>query len=152
MKGSKWSWTNACEEAFREVKRLVTSDLVLMHYNPELSVSLACDASAYGLGCVLSHVLPGGQERPIAFASRTLNAAERRYSQKDKGALSIVWRVKKCYMYLYGRHFRLITDHKPLLSILSAEQGTNATTAARLQGHALFLAGHDYEIIYKNTK
>ena len=96
--------------------------------------------------------MPNGEERPIAFASRTLNSAERNYSQIDKEALAIVWGVKKFHLYLYGRHFTLITDHRPLLSIFSPSKGVNSTTAARLQRYALFLAGHDYDISYKNTK
>ena len=137
--GKKWKWTQQCEDAVNEVKRLITSDLVLTHYNPELPVTLACDASSYGLGCVLNHVMPDGEERPIAFASRTLNNAEKRYSQIDKEALAIVWGVKKMHLYLTGRHFTLITDHRPLLSIFSPSKGVNATTAARLQRYALVM-------------
>ena len=140
VKGKKWKWTQQCEDAVNKVKQLITSDIVLTHINPELPVTLASDASSFGLGCVLSHIMPDGTERPIAFASRTLNSAEKRYSQIDKEALSIVWSVKKFELYLVGRHFTLITDHRPLLSIFSPTKGVNSTTAARLQRYALYLA------------
>ncbi|XP_048770688.2 uncharacterized protein K02A2.6-like [Ostrea edulis] len=54
-------------------------------------------------------------------------------------------------MYLYGRHFSLLTDHKPLVSIFHPQKGVPLTTAARLQRYALFLSGLDYSIEYRNT-
>ena len=148
----KWKWTKECSEAVAKIKEIITSEMVLTHYDPNLPVTLACDASSYGLGCVLSHVMPNGEEKPIAFASRTLNKAEKKYSQIDKEALAIVWAVKKNNLYLYGKKFTLITDHKPLTTIFSPEKGISTTTAARLQRYALFLAGYSYDIKYKNTK
>lgn len=62
----------------------------------------------------MSHVFPNNDSKPIAFASRTLAAAERPYSQIDKEALAIVFGVKKFNRYLYGRNFPLLMDHKPL--------------------------------------
>ena len=80
-KDKKYTWTSAAQNAFDTVKEMKTSDTVLTHYNPELPVKLACDSSSYGLGAVISHVMENGEERPIAFASRTLNAAEKNYSE-----------------------------------------------------------------------
>ena len=68
---------------------------VLAHYDPSLPIKLDCDASAVGLGAVLSHTFPDGTERPIAYASRTLSAPERNYSQIEKEGLALVWGVKK---------------------------------------------------------
>ena len=79
-----------------------------MHYDLMLPVRVASDASPYGIGVVLSHVLPDGSEQPVAFASRTLNKAESGYSQIDKAALGIVYGVKKFHDYLYGWKFNLV--------------------------------------------
>ena len=151
-KDRKYAWTAAAQNAFDTVKEMITSDTVLTHYNPDLPVKLACDSSAYGLGAVISHVMENGEERPIAFASRTLNAAEKNYAQIHKEALSLVWGVKKFHCMLFARKFTLVTDHQPLISIFGPKKGIPATTAARLQRYALFLQGHDYDIEYKSSK
>ena len=150
-KDQHWAWTSECEAAFQEVKQLISSDMVLTHYDPQKPLRIASDASSYGLGSVLSHVMEDGSERPIAFASRSLTQSERNYSQIDKEALALVWGVKKFHHYVYGRKFTLVTDHKPLLSILHPHKSIPVITAARLQRYALFLAGHNYNIEYKRT-
>jgi hypothetical protein len=58
----KWLWTEACTTAFQEVKQLLIQAPVLCHYDPALSMKLAGDASAYGMGGVISHVYPDGSE------------------------------------------------------------------------------------------
>jgi len=83
-----FKWSKQCEEAFEKVKQDLVSENVLAHYDINLPLKLACDASQTGLGSVLSHIMPNGDERPIAFASRTLNKAETNYSQIDKEALA----------------------------------------------------------------
>lgn len=88
-----------------------------MHFNDELPLVLACDASPYGLGAVLCHRMPEGEKRPVRFASRTLTKAEKNYSQLDKEALAIMFGMKKYHQYLAGRHFEIQTDHKPLTHI-----------------------------------
>ena len=110
-------WAAECKEAFVSVKKRIASDMVLTHYHPERPLKLACDASSVGVGGVLSHVMEDGSERPIAFASHTLRKAERNYSQIDKEALALVWEVKNFHLTLFGCHFTLVKDHKPLTSI-----------------------------------
>ena len=87
----QWKWTEQCEAAFHKVKEMITSEQVLIHYDPSLPLRLACDASPVGIGAVLSHVISDGIKRPIAFASRTLTKTEQKYAQIDKEALSIIW-------------------------------------------------------------
>ena len=77
---------------------MLTSDAVLVHYDSTKPIKLACDASSYGLGAVLSHVFVDG-EHPVAFASRTLSMAKQNYSQIEKEALALIFGVKK---FLFG--------------------------------------------------
>ena len=104
------------------------------------------------MGAVISHVYEDGSEKPIAYASRTLSKAEKNYAQIDKEALALVFAVKKFHTYLYGRKFVLVTDHKPLVTLLGPKKGIPPLAAARLQRWAIILAAYSYEIEYKPTQ
>lgn len=107
--------------------------------------------SPYGVGAVISHLMPNGEERPIAFASRTLSKAEQNYAQIEREALEIIFGGRKFHAYLYGRHFTLLTDQRPLTSILNPSKATPPMAAARLQRWALMLAAHNYAIQYRKA-
>ena len=63
---------------------------------------------------------PGKEDRRVvAYSSRALTDVERRYSQTEREALAIVWAVERLHLYLYGSHFKLITDCKPVKLIFS---------------------------------
>ena len=145
--GAKWVWNEECKSAFDQVKEALSSSEVLVHYSPDWPLVLTADASAAGVGAVISHLTPAG-ERPIAYASRTLTAAERAYAQIDREALAIIYAVRKFHQYLYGRKFTLRTDHKPLTYIFGNKTGIPVMAASRLQRWAILLSGYSYEIEY----
>ena len=99
-KNQRWKWhrfahlkrKKSAEQirAFERCKTLLQSATVLVHYDPNKKLTVSCDASPYGVGVVLSHEMPDGSEQPIAFASRTLTPAEKKYSQLDKEGLAVV--------------------------------------------------------------
>lgn len=101
---------------------------------------------------LLFHTLPNGEERPVAFASRTLSKAEQNYAQIEHETLAIVFRVRKFHQYLYGQKFTLFTDHHPLTTIFGAQKGVPSMVAARMQRWALFLSAHNYTIEYKKAE
>ena len=107
----KWKWTAECDHAFALAKEKLVSSTLLAHYDTTLPIKLAANASAYGVGAVISHVYPDGTEKPVAFASRTLTSSERNYAQIEKEALVLIYGVKSFHQYLYGRRFTLITIH-----------------------------------------
>ena len=152
VKGKKWTWGRRQQDAFKAVKQELLSNRVLTHYSQDLPLSLACDSSAYGIGSVLSHKMPDGSERPIAYASRTLTTAERNYAQIEREALSLVWGTRKFSQYLLGRHFTLITDHQPLKFLFDEKRGVSATAAARIQRWCLYLGQFDYTINFRGTQ
>ena len=151
QKDAKWTWTSDCVQAFTAAKQALNSSKVLAHYDPSLPITMAGDASAYGIGSVISHILPDGSERPIAFASQTLSSSEKNYCQLEKEALSLVFGVKNFHQYLYGRKFTLITDHKPLLAILGPKKGIPPLAAVRLQRWSILLSAYNYDIQFKST-
>ncbi|XP_047995490.1 uncharacterized protein K02A2.6-like [Leguminivora glycinivorella] len=133
------------------IKRRLSGSKVLAHYDQDKALILTCDASSYGVAGVLTQPSVQG-ERPIAYASRSLSDAEKNYSQIDKEALAIIYCLKKFNQYLYGRHFTLRTDHKPLVSLFGPKTGVPAMAASRMQRWALILSAFSYDIEYINTK
>jgi hypothetical protein len=70
-------------EAFKWAKNGLQADSLLVHFDPVKPLIMESDASQYGLGAVLSHKMEDGQEHPIAFSSRTLSPAEKKWRKKD---------------------------------------------------------------------
>ena len=87
--------------------------------------------------------MPDGTERPIAFASCTLTASEKNYTQLEKEALSLVYGVKKFHRYLYSGKVTLLTDHQPLTTVFHPNKGVPSLAAAQLQRWALLLLARE---------
>ena len=138
-----------CEEAFNKAKESLSSSHVLVHYIPSLLVILESNASQHGIGAVILHHFPNGDERPIAYTSRSFNSSEKNYSQIEKEGLAIIFGVTKYYMYLFGPKFKLRINHKPLLKIFTPDSATPVLAAARLQRWSLLLSLYQYEIEFK---
>lgn len=133
-------------DAFDKCKELLTNTPLLQYPDFDKTVILTTDASNVALGAVLSQ----GQisnDKPIAYASRTLSDTEARYSTIERECLAIIWAVKHFRPYLYGRKFIIYTDHKPL-SWLEAQQDSSS----KLTRWRLRLLDYDYDIVYKKGK
>ncbi|UYV80580.1 hypothetical protein LAZ67_19000797 [Cordylochernes scorpioides] len=130
---SPWKWNKEHQRSFAEVKNLISSKSVLAHFNEDLPILVNCDASEYGVGAILSQI-DHGVERPVVFASRTLNKTERRYA------------------YLLGRKFKILTDHKPLVGIFNPKKPIPQVLSPRMLRWCLTLAAYTYSIEYKPGK
>ena len=148
QKDAKFEWTSECENVFQTAKKWLSSDAVLVHYDPTKPICLSCDASIEGVGAVLSHVIEG-EERPISYASRTLQKPERNYSNIEREALGVIFGVKKFHQYVYGRKFVIYTDHKPLVVLFSGQHETPVLGSPRIQFWSSLLACYMYEIVYR---
>ncbi|KAK2713573.1 hypothetical protein QYM36_009451 [Artemia franciscana] len=108
-----FQWTSEHDKAFANVKNSVCENLKYFNLTSE-DVVLKVDASQHGLGATLTW--DGGIS---AFASRSLSSAEQKYSQIEKEALAIAFACKHFHQCVYGRPVKVLSDHKPLKSILS---------------------------------
>ena len=80
-----------------------------------------------------------------------MTPAQQNYSQLEKEAFSIIFGLKRFRQYLYGRSFTILTDHRPLLTLLGPQRPVPAHAAARLERWALILASYNYKIEYRST-
>jgi len=108
-----WQWLQAHTEALENLKAKICNATSLCNFDPSQPVTIQCDASQYGLGaCLLQN------NKPIAFASRSLIGAEVNYAQIEKELLAIVYACQKFHHFICGHPDVLVhTDHKPLISI-----------------------------------
>ena len=86
--------------------------------------------------------MANGTEGPVAYASRTLTAAEKNYFQLEKEGLAIIFGVKKFHNYLYNQHFSIESDHQPLSYLYNETKGITQTTSSRIQRWALTLSAY----------
>jgi len=147
-KGVEFKWTNQCQNVYQQIKEEVSSDHVLVHFNPKLEIVLTTDACNTAVAGILSHKFEYGSLKPIAFVSRALQSSERNYSTVEKEALAIVFSVTKLRQNLLGNKFTLRTDHKPLLTLFGECKGLPVMASARIQRWALNLSGFDYSVEY----
>ena len=116
-KDVSFSWQEPQQKAFEHLKRLLTSTPVLAYPKEGCPYILDTDASNVGIGAVLSQV-QNGEERVIAYASKTLNRAQRNYCVTRRELLAIVEFVRYFHHYLYGAPFLVRTDHAALYWLL----------------------------------
>lgn len=145
-KTNKITFDSEYIDCFNKCKNLLTNDPILQYPDFTKEFILTTDASNVALGAVLSQGTIGS-DKPICYASRTLNDSETNYSTIEKELLAIVWATRYFRPYLFGRKFKIVTDHKPLQWIMNLKEPNSRLTRWRLK-----LSEYDYTIIYKKGK
>ena len=151
-KNKPWLWTPECQESFEKIKKALTLDLNLTHYDPSLDIIIASDASSYGIGDCILHQLPDGSRKAVTHASRSLLPAEKQYFQIEKEPLGNIFAVTKFHRYLYGRRFILQTHHKSLIKIFGSKKGLPVYTANRLLRWRTILLNYNFKIEFQTSK
>ena len=143
-------WGEEQKKCFDEVIGSIASDALLPHPRFDLPFILDTDASDTGLGAVLSQVVDG-RERPLAFASRRLQPAERKWAIREKEALGIIWGLETYRHFLLGSKFQVRTDHSSLTVIKSAKTGRLARWGLRLAEFGEFEIAHRAGLKHSNV-
>ena len=143
---SKVQWNITHQLAFQDLKAAMQNPPVLRPPHWEDEFVLQVDASNRGLGAILSQKDQEGEEHPIAYASRKLQPREQKLSTTEE-CLGIVWAVELFRYYLYGRTFKLQTDHNPLVWLNQARDKSR-----KLLRWSITLQEYDMVVEHKSGK
>ena len=144
---SQWDWNPSTDNSFQKLKQWICNTLLkttLAYYDRHQPLTVHTDASEYGLGAALLQ-----NNRPIAFASKTLTDVETHYANIERECLSVVFGLERFHTCIYGRHITVYNDHKPLEMITMKPIHA---APPRLQCMLLRLQHYDYTLLYKPGK
>ncbi|UYV81400.1 hypothetical protein LAZ67_20001079 [Cordylochernes scorpioides] len=144
-KDSAFNWNQEEQNAFEALKSALIPEPALGHFDYSSPTEIHTDASNYGIGAVLVPIQKE-KERAIAYASRTLNKAEK-YSTTERECLAIIWAINKFRPYVFRQPFTIVTDHHSLCWLTNLKD-----PCGRLARWALWLQDFDVTVVYKAWK
>ena len=107
---AKYKWTDVEQKAFEDIKAIISRETLLAYPDFTKEFHIQTDSSDYQLGAVIMQ-----DNKPLAFYSRKLNSAQKRYTTGEQELLSIVETLKEFKNILLGQKLIVHTDHKNLL-------------------------------------
>jgi len=142
-----FEWNQEQKQAFTELKSRLSNAQTLAYFDRSAPTQVIADAGPVGLGAVLVQ-WQNNEWRVVYYASRSLTDVERRYSQTEREALSLVWACDRFHVYLGGMEFTLVTDHKPLEIIY----GKRFKPSARIERWVLRLQQYNFKVVYRTGR
>ncbi|CAB4418807.1 unnamed protein product [Rhizophagus irregularis] len=139
-------WTDKQQKALEEIKEKLINYPILQHPNFEKEFILITDASGEGLGAILEQLDENNREIVISYASRSLINAEKNYPITELECLAVFWRIKYFHKYLFGRKFKVITDHTALKGFMS----TSKVLKGKRGRWMMELQQYDFEIVHRH--
>lgn len=116
-------WGSEQHTAFKTLKKELSSCPALSHFHDDWKIEVQTDASQIGLGAVLLHHYPTGQEHIVVYASRKLPEMERKYSSNELECLAAVCSVdEKVSHFLYGCHFIIVANNTAMSWMFQKQQ------------------------------
>ena len=148
-----WQWLPEHDQDFEEIKKLLTSEMVIQPFDPKLRTKLLTDASRLnGLGFALMQEDENGKIKLIQCGSRSLTASEKNYATVELECLGIHYGIFKCKHYLLGMKsaFDVVTDHRPLVGVF--KKGLESIENTRLQRLRLKLVDFNFNVTWSAGK
>lgn len=142
-KNEKFIWSENCEKAFTDIKKLLCSQPVLEIFDNNLPIRIYTDASLNGIGAIFKQVQDNGKEKPVAYFSKKLNDSQKRKKAIYLECLAIKEAVKYWQQWLIGKKFTVFSDHKPLENM-----NLKARTDEELGEMTYYLSQYDFDIKY----
>jgi hypothetical protein len=144
-KDQPYEWKEEQQEAFKELKKAITSNPVLAMFDPKKPITIETDASNFAIGGVLSQPGDDGKLRPVAFFSHKLNGPVLRYPTYDKEMYAILQAFKEWRHYCHGSEHKITvyTDHKNISYFTTTRE-----LSSRQVGYFEFLSQFNYELIH----
>jgi predicted aspartyl protease len=126
-------WSEEQSMAWNQLKQSIYEAKMLYHPDFDSTFHIQTDASNVGISASIfqyptneNHpMIDKHKRRYISFAARALSASEKNYSTTKKELLAIIFALKKFHYYVAGRRFKLYTDHKPLIQLMTMKPSTS---------------------------